>query len=139
MHVQHIARFRVPGPFRGYGGFGAIPTDANTATAYALIQAVDAGQDPSSFLSAIDATTRGTVCQRAIDILNLPACTAGMDSSAGTCLDQTGLTNPTATLKSKISAACSAQGVSVTGAGMSTTTWLAIGGVAALGAWLILK
>ncbi len=139
MHVQHIARFRTPSPFRGYGGFGAIAMDATTATAYALIQAVDAGQDPASFLSAIDQTTRTSVCQRAIDVLNLPACTAGMDSSAGTCLDQTGLQNPTATLKSKISAACSAQGVSVTGAGLSTTTWLAIGGAGLVAAYLILK
>lgn len=139
MHqVRHIARFREPG-FAGFGGFGAIAMDATTATAYALIQAVDAGQDPSGFLGAIDQTTRAAVCQRAIDVLNLPACTAGMDASAGTCLDQTGLQNPTATLKSKISAACSSQGVSVTGAGMSTTAWLAIGGAVALGAYLILK
>lgn len=139
MYVQHIARFSYPSPFHGLGGFGAIPMDTTTAAAYALIQAVDAGQDPGAFLSATDATLRGSICQRAVDILNLPACAAGMDSSLGTCLDQTGLQNPTSTLKSKIAAACSAQGTSVTGAGMSKTSWLLIGGAVALGAYLILK
>jgi hypothetical protein len=113
--------------------------DTTTATAYALIQAVDAGQDPGVYLQALDAATRASVCQRAIDILNLPNCQAGGDSSLGTCLDPTGMQTPAATLKSKIAAACSAQGAKVTGAGMSTGTWLAIGGAAAIVAYLVLK
>lgn len=122
----------------GANGFGAVPVDQNTAMAYALIQTVDAGQDPAVVLAAADAATRQTVCQRAVDILNLPACTAAQDGTDGTCL-MSGLTQTPSALKTKIAAACKAQGTSVTGAGMSTTTMLLIGAGVLAGGFLLYK
>ena len=54
------------------------------------------------------------------------------------CL-MSGLTQTASALKSKIAAACTAQGTRVTGAGMSTTTMLLIGAGVLAGGILLYK
>lgn len=94
-----------------YGHFGAVPNDANTLAALAIIGAVDTGQSQvaAMTLQQMDAATKNAVCQRAQDMLALPACTTGSEAE-GTCFNPAGYANTPSALKVSVGAACKSSG-----------------------------
>jgi hypothetical protein len=105
-----------------YLGPVSVPQDVITQSAYQLINDVASGSDGSSVLTSLDAQTKASVCQRAMDLLALPPCSmmaSGTTFSAakGNCVDDSA--NPAAyqhvytQLYPGVIAACKAAGVTV--------------------------
>lgn len=124
--------FNVPWPesAHGYGAFGVVPNDDLSASANMLIVYVDQGRTDDAL--ALIGEAGSAVCQRALDILGLPAC-AGRPPD-GTCVASEALSNDPASVADKIRQLC---GQGAQSAGMVTPGKLVLAGAVFIGlVWL---
>ena len=108
---------------QGYRGYGVVPNDDLSSSADQLIVAVDQGQTTQA--QSLISSTPG-ICQRALDILNLPACAAGQTPD-GTCVQASALTQGVSADISQLQSLCASGGQSVS-TGLSTPAKIAIAG-----------
>lgn len=104
-------------------GYGQVPNDDLSSSADQLIVLVDQGQTAQA--QALIASTPG-ICQRAIDILGLPACAAGQTPD-GTCVQSSALSQGAQADIAQIQSLCASGGQPVS-TGLSTPAKLAIAG-----------
>lgn len=109
--------------------FGAVANDDVSASADQLIVLVDQGR----YDEAQAYVSMPGVCQRALDILALPACASGQTPD-GTCFTAGALSNDPPTVSAKIRSLCGSSG-----GGLSTPAKIALAGGALIAIALVVR
>ena len=108
--------------------FGSVPNDNLSADADQLIVLGDQGR----YDEAQQYVDKPGVCQRALDVLALPACASGQTPD-GSCFTAGVLTNDPPTISAKIRSLCPGAG------GLSTPAKIALAGGAIIALALVVR